>query len=365
MAKSYDVGSLPFTGDFQKFLEGASNHGRFANQATEFFENKIVESLLDKIKVGINVPNYTQYRDMTQMFFDLIEGIEKFNGGYVETAPLTLKTGEHDIPEVSAIKNHSREIFESLDEPFDLRLCITGPYTLSSLLSYKDRESFTRFGIVLAQIVEDNIFNVKEGGVRIVTVDEPVFGFMDDPLLDHGSEGRENLLRAWETIMQKIRSKGIEASLHLHNTSDELFWEIKDLDIIESHVDDSFYQAKRTKELLESNDKFLKASIAVTDFDQLIRTHILTRSNQKLNETSLNEKIAETWKNLAKKQTDPTIFIEDVKLMRERLSKTIKCFGESRVPYFGPECGMRSFPTYESAMECLKRVAQAAKNAEK
>jgi methionine synthase II (cobalamin-independent) len=365
MAKSCDIGSLPFTGDFQKFLEGASNHGRFVNDATQFFEKKIVESFLDKIKDGINVPNYTQYRDMTQMFFDLIEGVEKFNGGYIETAPLTLKKAENSIPEVSAIKNHSHEISESLEEPFQLRLCVTGPYTMSSLLSYKNRESFTRFGIVLAQIVEDNIFSVKEGSVRIVTVDEPVFGFVDDPLLDHGSEGRENLLKAWETIMQRIRSKGAEASLHLHNTSDELFWEIKDLNLIESHTDDSFYQAKRTKELLESTDKFLKASITVTDFDQLIRSHISKVSNQKLNATSVSERIAETWKSLAKKQIDPTIFIEDAKLMRERLSKTIQFFGVNRVPYFGPECGMRSFPTYESAMECLRRVAQAAENAEK
>ena len=361
MPKSYDIGSLPFAGDFQKFLEGASNHGRFVNNATKFFEKKMVESFVDKIKAGVNVPNYTQYRDMTQMFFDLIEGVEKFNGGYIETAPLTLKKGEIAIPEVSAIKNHSREISESLEEPFQLRICVTGPYTMSSLLSYKDRESFTRFGIVLAQIVEGNIFNVKEGSVKIVTVDEPVFGFVDDPLLDHGSEGRENLLKAWETIMQKIRSKGAEASLHLHNTSDELFWEIKDLNVIESHANDSFYQVKRTKELLESTDKFLKASIAVTDFDQLIRSHILITSKQKLNENMVNEKMAETWKSLAKKQIDPNIFIEDAKLMRERLSETIKCFGVDRIPYFGPECGMRSFPTYESSMECLRRVAQAFK----
>jgi methionine synthase II (cobalamin-independent) len=365
MAKSYDIGSLPFTGDFQKFTEGASNHGKFVNDTTEFFEKKTVESLLDKIKAGINIPNYTQYRDMTQMFLDLIEGIQKINGNYIETTPLTLKKGKNTIPEISAIKNHSLEISESIKEPFQLRLCITGPYTMSSLLSYKNKESFTQFGNVLTQIVENNIFSAKEGSVRIVTIDEPVFGFADDPLLDHGSEGRENLLKAWETIMQKIRSKGAEASLHLHNTSNELFWEIKNLNIIESHADDSFYQAKRTKELLESTDKFLKASIAVTDFDQLIKSHILKMSKQKLNETSINEKIAETWKSLAKKQIDPNIFIEDAKLMREKLSKTVNYFGVNRVPYFGPECGMRSFPTYESAMECLRRVAQAGKNAEK
>jgi len=214
---------------------------------------------------------------------------------------------------------------------------------------------------VLADIVEANIFNSKQGSVQLVSVDEPVFGFVDDPLLDRGSEGRENLLKAWESIMHKIRAKGAQACLHLHNTSDELFWEAKALNIIESHVNDSFYQAKRTKERLESTDKFLKASITVTDFDQLIRSNVIAMSKHRLNEISANEKVAEAWKNLSKKQIDPIIFVEEAELMKERLIKIVKDFGENRVPYAGPECGLRSFPTYESALECLRRVSKAVK----
>ena len=361
MVESCDVGSLPFVGDFQKFLEGASNYGRVVNDSTEFFEKKVVESFFDKVKAGIDVSNYPQFRDMTQMFFDMIEGVEKVNGGYIETAVLTLKEGKSAIPEASAIRNRSQEIYEKLGEPFQLRICVTGPYTLSSFFVYKDKGTFIRLGNVLAQIVETNVFNTKQGSVRLVSVDEPVFGFIDDPLLDRGSEGRENLLKAWESMMQKIRAKGAQTCLHLHNTSDELFWEAKALNVIESHVNDSFYQAKRTKERLESTDKFLKASIAVTIFDELIRNNIIATSKQKLNETSINEKIAETWKSLRKKQIDPTIFVENAELMKERLVKIVECFGENRVPYAGPECGFRSFPTYDSALECLKRVSKVVK----
>lgn len=361
MIASCDVGSLPFVGDFQKFLEGASNYGRVVNDSTEFFEKKVVESFLDKVKAGIDVPNYTQFRDMTQMFFDMIEGVEKINGGYIETATLTLKEGKSVIPEVSVIQNRSQEIYEKLGKPFRLRICVTGPYTMSSFFAYKDKGTFTRLGNVLAQMIEANVFNNKQGSVRLVSVDEPVFGFIDDPLLDRGSEGRENLLKAWESIMQKIRAKGAQTCLHLHNTSDELFWEAKNLNVIESHVNDSLYQAKRTKERLESTDKFLKASIAVTIFDELIRSNIITTSKQKLNETSINEKIAETWKNFTKKQIDPIIFVENAELMKERLVNIVERFGENRVPYAGPECGFRSFPTYDSALECLRRVSKIVK----
>jgi len=361
MVKSLDEGSLPFVGDFKKFLEGASNYGRAVNDSTQFFEKKVVDGFIAKIEAGIDVPNYPQYRDMNQMFFDVIEGIGKIDAGYIETAVLTLKEGRDTSPEVSAIKNRSQEIYEKLGEPLQLRVCVVGPYTMASLFAYKDKNTFSRLGNVLAQMVEANIFSIKHGSVVLVSVEEPIFGFVDDPLLDRGSEGRENLLKAWELIMQKIRAKGAQTCLHLHNTSDELFWEAKNLNVIESHANDSFYQAKRTKERLESIDKFLKASIAVTDFDLLIRSNVIATSKQKLSEIRISEKIAETWKNLTKTQIDPTIFVENVELMKERLTKIVDYFGENRVPYAGPECGLKSFPTYESALECLRRVSKAVK----
>jgi len=362
MVESCDAGSLPFLGDLQKFLDGASDYGRVVNASTEFFEDKVVGGFLDKVKAGINVPNYPQYRDMNQMFFDMIEGLGKVNGGCIEIAPLTLKGGRGTISEALAIRNRSQEIHEKLGQPFKLRMCITGPYTMSSLFAWKDKGTFTRLGEVLTQIVDATVFSSRHGSVSLVSVDEPVFGFVDDPLLDRGSEGRESLLKAWESLMQKIRSRGAQPCLHLHNTSDELFWEAKALSVIESHVDDSFYKAKRTKELLLSTDKFLKASIAVTDFDQLIRSHIVATSRQKIDEISANEKIAETWKDINEKRINPQVFIEDTALIKQRLSKVTEMFGADRVLYAGPECGMRGFPTYESALECLKRVAQAVKS---
>jgi len=361
MVESIDEGSLPFVGDFQKFLQGALSYGRTVNDSTQFFEQKVFDTFIDKLEAGIDVPNYPQYRDIDQMFFDVIEGIGKISGGYIETAALSLKDGESAFSEVSAIKNRSQEIYEKLGHPFKLRVCLVGPYTMASFFAYRDKNTFTRLGDVLAQMVENNVFNSKHGSVVLASIEEPVFGFVDDPLLDRGSEGRENLLRAWESMMNRVRAKGAQTCLHLHNTSDELFWEVKALNVIESHANDAFYQAKRTKERLESTDKFLKASIAVTDFDQLIRNNIIATSKQKPNETSVDEKIAEAWKNLQKKQIDPTSFVESVELMKERLVKIVERFGENRVPYAGQECGMKGFPTYECALECLRRVSQATK----
>ncbi len=361
MIKSCDVGSIPFVGDFKLYSVGASGYGQRVNDASSFFENKAVEGFIDKVRAGIDVPNYPQYRDMTSMFFDVIEGFHRSDGGFVEAAPLTLKERGGVIAEVLAIKNRSRYICEKLGDSFQLRICITGPYTMSSLLPYKDKNTFTRLGKVLTEIIEANIFNVKEGKVQLVSIDEPAFGFIDEPLLDRGSEGRENLLRAWESMARKIVEKGAEACIHLHNTSDELFWDVEAVRLIESHVSDPFYQARRTKERLGSSDKFVKASIATTDFDELIRSYIVQRSKKELKETSLNEEIADTWKQVNEKQIDPTIFVEDIELMKNRLERIVTHLGENRVAYAGTECGLRSFPVYESAIECLRRVSQAVR----
>jgi len=362
MVESYDVGSLPLFGDAEKFLDGATRFGAFpTGDSVRYFERRVIEGFLDKVEAGIDLPNYPQFRDMNEMFLGMIEGVEKLKGGYVETGILSIKEGKGAIPEVMAIEKGSQEICERMGKPFKMRICVTGPYTLSSLFLYKDREIFSRLGDMISKIVESNIFKEKHGSVCLVSVDEPVFGLLDDPLMDRGSEGRENLRGAWESIFRKATSKGVQTCLHLHNTADELFWEVESLHIIESHTQDPIYHAKRTKELLESTDKFLKASISVVDFERLVRENVLITLPKKVSEIIVNERVAETWKNITSGKLDPKLFLESVKLMGERLTGILHRFGSERVPYAGPECGLKGFPTYTCALECLKRVSSAVR----
>jgi len=364
MVESYDVGCLPFAGDFRKFSEGAKRYGFSLDESVKYFEGKVVEGLLDKVRMGIDVPNYPQFRDMNEMFLGMIDGVEKVKGGYLETDVLSVKGGKEHLPEVLAIRRFSQEIYEKIGS-LRLKVCVTGPYTLSSLFLHKDNEVFSRIGNMISRIVENNIFSEKHISVRLVSVDEPIFGLLDDPLMDYGSEGRENLRKSWESILEKAKSKGAETCLHLHNTADQLFWEVKSLSIIESHVDDPLYQSKKTKDFLESMDKFLKASLCVVDFDRLIKDYVIAVSQQKMGELTVDERVAEVWKEIAGGKTDPTVFLESIESMKERLTKIVKRFGVERVPYAGPECGLKGFPTYECALECLRRVSNAVKGVTK
>jgi 5-methyltetrahydropteroyltriglutamate--homocysteine methyltransferase len=366
MIKSCDAGSLPFVGEVEKFLEGATLFNLYpASDSAKFFEKKVIGGFLHKIDAGLDVPNYPQFRDMNEMFLVMMDGVERVKGGYLETKIPSIKPDGNNIPEVMVIKKNSQMIYEKKKETFETKVCVTGPYTLSSLFLHRNNEIFSRLGKIISQIVEDNFFSEKHGKVSLVAVDEPVFGLQDDPLIDFGSEGRENLRKAWEAIFHKAKSKNAQTLLHLHNTADELFWEIKSLNVIDSHVYDPICQTKKTKKRLESTDKFLKASISIADFDTLIKKRIVMISRQKMTELAINERVAEAWKGITSRKTDPEIFLEKHSIMKKRLADIVDRFGLERVPYAGPECGLKGFPTYKCALECLRRVSSTVKSATK
>jgi len=367
MIKSCDSGSLPFVGDFDKFLKGAKHFKlNQMDESSDYFEKKVIGTFLDKIRVNVDVPNYPQFRDITQMFLSMMDGVEKNNSGYLETKTLSLNPVNSQMPEVLAIERNSQMIQEKTEKPFEVRLCITGPYTLASFFPYRNEAIFSRLGNVISQILEKNIFSNKYGKISLVSVDEPLFGLLDDPLIDFGSEGRENLRSAWETIFHKVKSKNTQTMMHLHSTANPLFWDVESLAVIDSHVNDPLHQMKKTGEMLGLNNKFLKASITINDFDILIKKIVVADSPvKKMAESDINEKIADTWTEINNQRIDPEIFLESIATMKNRLNKLVERFGRDRILYAGPECGLKGYPTYDNALECLRRVSSSTKSFEK
>ena len=352
MTKSCDVGSLPFPWESDKFLEGTNHYtAGIGDASAELFEQEVSRAFLDKLKAGIEIPAFPQFRDMNDMFLSALEGTEKMTGGYVETDTLIVKQGREMLPEVAVIKRNADRFHAEMGEPFKLRVCVTGPYTLASFFPYRNSQTYTQLGRVLSEVVEKNVFALKQGKVALVSVDEPLFGVVDDPLIDRGTEGRENLLAAWESIMGRARKRNVETCIHLHRTTDELFWEVESLRVVETHVDDPLYKMKATGGWLERKDKLLKASVATTDFDRLIK--------EKLGLDATGDAVADVWKKIAKGTSNPEMYLEDVGLMKKRLEDIVERFGVERVAMAGTECGLRGFPTYGSAIECLRRVSEA------
>ncbi|MEM2921403.1 MAG: hypothetical protein QXF26_03705 [Candidatus Bathyarchaeia archaeon] len=364
MLETYDIGSLPFEGDFAKFQRGVEEdpllsllHPSEKSEERSYFEDKVLKGYISKVMAGIDVPVYPQFRDMNQMFIDILKGVVKRPQGYAVVGKIRLRREKMMLPEVETLKENSRRISEITGRPLRLRVCVTGPYTLASLFEHRRPETFTSLAEPISSIVECNVFKTKYGGVEVVSIDEPLFGLVDDPLLDFGEDGVESLLKSWELVFGAAKSKGVRTVYHLHSTTNGLFWEVKNADIVESHVDDLLYSSSRTRELLKIHDKLLNASIAITVFDSLIRSRLYTTE---MSAEDINQKIGLVWSSIKAGNVSPLDFLETVDTMKIRLRRIVEAFGYERVAYVGPECGLRSFPSYDSAVELLRRVSVAA-----
>ncbi|MFQ6053156.1 MAG: hypothetical protein ACE5OO_02855, partial [Candidatus Bathyarchaeia archaeon] len=291
-----------------------------------------------------------------EMFFELSRDIEKTETGYVAHGAPSAKPGA-SIPEVDALRRNASRIRDLTEvDRVRVKVCVTGPYTLASFFQSRNAKLFEDLGRAVAEVASRSMFEGRNAEVSLLCIDEPVVGFLNDPLLDYGSDGRDSLRRAWDGICRAATARGIETSIHLHDTSDDLFWEVEHFNVVETHVDDPLYASDATKGRLEETDKRLKASVCITLFDRLIANKLRREGAA----DGLQQRVAETWTGINRGLVDPHIFLEDSKLLYRRLRKVIDRFGPERVPYAGPECGLRSFPTYDCAMECLRRISEAA-----
>ncbi len=360
MVLSYDVGSLPLRVEEPVIWEGARKSGSLlsltsGSDTVEVFEREVVEGFVDKVNAGIDVPNFPQFRDMNEMYFELIRGIEKGPDGYMALESPSAKPNA-TVPEVEAIRKNASKIRDltGLDR-VRLKVCVTGPYTLASFFPAKNARLFEDLGAALTDIVSQSLFDSRNGEVALICIDEPVLGFLNDPLLDYGSDARETLIKAWDGICRATVSKGAETSMHLHDTSDDIFWAVDSLQLAESHVGDPLYTLNSTKRRLEETGKRLKASIAMTLFDDLIEARLKAEGVT----GGIPQKVGDVWTEIRHEKVDPMIFIEEAGLMAKRLGAIVEEFGPENVPYAGPECGMGGWPAYEVAMEGLRRVSEA------
>ncbi len=337
--KTCDVGSLPDPLPISDYKVNP-----------KIFEKVVVEGFIGKLKAGIQVPTYPQYRDMNEMFLEMIDGISKVKGGYTILKPLEPR--EHIIPEVKIISNNVGHVENEVGVVPALRICITSPYTLSySFTGITDKLwLWEALGDVLSEIAGETVKAASIFRDVMVSLDEPVLGMVDDPLLDIGGEGVQVLADVIDRILHRCREAGAETCIHLHSTSSSVIWKLRNLDIIESHVEDPLYHSDELVKKVSHSNLKVKAAICKTNYDRLI--------DSKLGEYGLT--VEEAWKKIKGGILDPALFLEDVNLMSERLKKIVIVYG-SRVKYVGPECGLRSFPSYGVALKYLSMVSEAVK----
>ena len=350
--KSVDVGSLPFQGD-----ENALKSGAEGGAEQTYFERIIVDYFAKKLRAGLDVATYPQLRDMCFMFLDELDGLVKVDGKYA--AVDVIKPKRKIIPEVDALFKHSKEIYEEVGKPFSMRVCVTGPYTLSSFLIEPNPEQILSLADALSQIVVGSLQHDRYGEVEVLCLEEPLFGVVDDPRLDYAGEWSETLLKAWDKILYTASTRGVTCAMHLHSTSNKIFWELSRLEVIEAEADDPIFRSEKTRSLLEKYGKRLKASICSTNLNTLAE-----RSAERIPRYSIlskEQRVGQIWADIKRGKEDPKILLESEDEIRSRLKQIVSLVGLENVPYAGPECGLKGFFSLDLALLYLKRCSDVVK----
>ena len=307
-----DIGSFPLPAGIRR--EWAEK-----NYGTKEYAEMVKRAYLMKLKAGVELPNYPQFRDMNQMFLNPIKN-EEF-----QEEPYLIRKKHALIPEVSALMDMEVEA---------LRVCITGPFEIY----YREFGGIIYNDLLdkIAMSIERFVENLNPDVVRCISFDEPSLGTNPELQPTHDQ---------LETAYGKMKFSG-DVQIHLH--SPLFYTEILDLRSInvigiESARDERAMDFVDPEDL-ESHDKFLRIGIARSDIDGIVAEY---NSRYRVNVWGDPDKIG-----LAIDE------IENPETIEKRLRRALDLFGE-RLKYIGPDCGLFSFPSQENAVKLLENVREA------
>ncbi len=306
-----DIGSFPLP-------KGITRDWVMRNLNSKEYEEMVQRAFLMKVNAGVECPNYPQFQDMVEQFMRIIRN-------YQEDGYLVMKS-EAKIIELEYVEKIGADV---------VRVCVTGPFELyvKELGTVIFDDVLENLAKSVARFVENAL---KYPNVECVSIDEPSLGLNPD------LQPTEDQLRiAFEPF-----DFDVDIQIHLHAP---LFYEklldIDTIDVIgiESAKDPSALDFVDPQDL-ESHDKKLRVGIARSDIDGII-----AEFNQKHN--------VNAWENeeLIVKAVNE---IESPEVIKSRIERAYEKFGDL-IAYVGPDCGLFSFPSQESAVALLKNVRRA------
>ncbi len=287
------------------------------------FCNVVLDSFKKKIASGLDVVNFPQQYDGMSQVGDVLHVMMEKHSFLVEKKNAVL-------PEVCLIRQQAKVLSEEFGKKIALRVCVFGPmeFYLREVGYTPHQEALDELSETIRRFVKNCLFNDKYIETKVVSIDEPSFGY--------------NNIEASPDVICGVLEKafdfnGAAREIHLHSTagfSDLLA--VKNLDVLSFEYAGSPENIDLVpKSLLERGDKQIRVGIARTDVDNL---------------TS------------GKKQASPLEVIESVDTIKKRYRFAKEKYGE-RMTFTGPDCGLAGFPNQDAAALLLKRTVEAVKTA--
>jgi 5-methyltetrahydropteroyltriglutamate--homocysteine methyltransferase len=332
-----DAGSFPlppnvnkeaFNKAYQLAREAAINGKNPREDA--FLEKNFCSVMLDsfriKIASGLDAANFPQQYDGIKQVGDVLhEAMEK--GSFL------VEEKNAVLPEVYLINQEAKALSEEFGKKIQLRVSVFGP-----LEQYLHEIGNTPYQDVLDQLAEtirrfakNSILNSKYIETKVVSIDEPSFGF--------------NNIQAPPSVVCGVLEKAFDLKsvtrqIHLHSAAGlhDLLC-VENLDVLSFEYAASPHNIEAVpKSMLEKADKQIRVGIARTDIDSIL--------------AELYEK------GIAKPSEEQLVEERDVIARRFKVAK--EKYGD-RMTFTGPDCGLGGWPSVEAATLLLKRTVEVVK----
>ncbi|MCL2134863.1 MAG: hypothetical protein FWH37_04830 [Candidatus Bathyarchaeota archaeon] len=286
----------------------------------------IVDSFRKKLTSGLDVITFPQQFDGLRQIGDAIREAMA-QGSFV------VETNKAVLPEIYVLNKYAKELSEEFNKKILLRVCVFGPIEqyLHEIGTIAYPDVLEGFAETINRFAKNAILNNKYIETRVISIDEP-------------SHGHTNLTASSELVVEILQKaynfNGPTRQIHLHSTSgiSNLF-NVKGLDVL------SFEYAASprnihdvTKSMLEEVDKQIRVGITRTDIDA-----IWAEVCEKGFESPSNEQL-----------------VESTDIIRKRYLDVKRKYGEL-LTFTGPDCGLGSWPSQDTATLVLKRTVEAVK----
>lgn len=332
-----DVGSFPLPPHVQReqfekaYVQArqAMNIGKDPRKddfLSENFCQVVLDSFRKKCLTGLDVVTYPQHYDMYKQFLDVINEIMD-KGTYVVASEQAF------IPEIRIIEAEAKRFHEEIGKKIRLRVCITGPMELYlktvGTTCYKD--VLLMFAETVRRFAKNSVLNSKHIRTEAVSLDEPSFGFQEV------STDRDVII---ETLEKAYAFSGAIKQVHLHSSARiTQVLDVKNLDVASFEFGASPKNIEGLSEkMLDKADKLIRVGITRTDIDSIIA---------ELRDKGVTKPMIEQ-------------LVEKESTIRKRYDLIKSTFGD-KLAFAGPDCGLGSWPTQESAQLLLERTAKAVK----
>ena len=334
-----DVGSfpLPVTVDRETFNKAyCQTREVFINggdpRKDRFLAENFCKVTLDAFKQkclsGLDVVNYPQQYDGIKQVSDVVhQAMEK--GTFVVDEKAAL------LPEVELIKLEAKNLSEKIGGKIRLRVSIFGPleHYLKEMGTVVYTDVLEGYAETIRRFAKNSLLDLEYVKTEVVSIDEASFGFQN-----LGTD-RETICRILEKAFD---FKGAVKQIHLHSASrlaDIL--DVRGIDVFSFEYAASPKNIEAvSRKMLDDADKQIRVGVSRSDIDSVLA---------ELHDSGVEKPTAEQ-------------IVESEETIRKRFIKAKEKYGD-RMTFTGPDCGLGSWPSQESAQLLLKRTVAAVKSA--